>query len=125
MTSFAKRTLAACAIAAVVESLLTLTIAEPVLIVFVAGPFAFLAALAWRRRTHPSRTQRLATIALGIGTFGIAAFAIACYQSRAGAQPGGPSIAPLAVPLVQWLIIIAAWIALVREESREKRRLSA
>ena len=121
MTPFAKRSLVACGIAAVVEAILMLTMAEPVLLAFVVGPMAFLAVLTWRRRTHPSRSQRLATVALGAGAFGIAAFGVACYQHRAIAQPDQPSIAPLVVPLVQWIAILVVWIALSREESREKR----
>ncbi len=121
MTPFAKRSLVACGITAVVESILTLTVAEPVLLPFVIGPMAFLAVLTWRRRTHLSRSQRLATVAIGVGALGIAAFGVACYQRQAIAQPDQPSIAPLVVPLVQWIAILVVWLALSREESREKR----
>src|SRR5205814_842842 len=121
MTPFAKRTLAVCLLTAVVETVLLLTLAEPVLLLFVLGPLAFLAVLVWRRRAHLLRTRRLASIAVGIGAFGIAAFGVASYQNHMQPNPEQAAVAPLAVPLVQWLVVIFVWVALAREEAREKR----
>ncbi|HEY3789404.1 MAG TPA: hypothetical protein VGL71_11145 [Urbifossiella sp.] len=118
-----RRTLAICGIAAVVESALSLSMAEPVLLLFVLGPLLFLGIIVWRRRTHPTRTRRLAGVALGVGAFGIAAFGVACYQFHANPDRH-PSIAPLAVPLVQWIMVIFIWLSISREESREKREKS-
>ena len=120
MTPFAKRAFAACGIAAVVESVLLLQLAEPVLLLFELGPLLFLAIVVWRRRTHRLRTQRLASLALGIGAFGIVALAVDCFYPRK--QPDQPGIAPLFVPLTQWFTIMFVWLKLVREESREKRQ---
>ena len=121
-TNYAKRTLAICGITAVFEAVLLLTMADPMLLFFVIGPPAFLAVIAWRRRTHAAYSRRLAGVAIGVGAFGIAAFGIASLQFHLNQQPDRPaSLAPLLVPLVQWLAILAMWIAIVRQESREKR----
>jgi hypothetical protein len=119
VTSFAKRSLAACGIATVVETVLLLQIAEPVLLLFVLGPLLFLAVIVWRRRTHLPRSQRLAGLSLGISTFGIVALAVDWFYPRK--NPDQPTIAPLFVPLTQWLTILFVWFKMVREESREKR----
>lgn len=120
--NYGKRTLAICGITAVVEAVLLLTMADPMLLFFVIGPPAFLAVIAWRRRTHLARSRRLAGVAIGVGAFGIAAFGIASLQFHLNQQPDrAASLAPLLVPLVQWLAILAMWIAIVRQESREKR----
>jgi hypothetical protein len=121
MTPFAKRTLAICLLTAGVETILVLTKAKPVVLLFVLGPPVFLAVIVWRRRTHPIRTRRLATVALATGAFGIAALAVASYQARLQPNPEKAVLAPLAVPLVQWVLVLFVWISLAREESREKR----
>ena len=77
VSSFANRALAACGITAVVEGLLVVAMAEPVLLLFALGPIIFLAVIVWRRRTHPTRSRRLAGVALGAGAFGIGAFVVA------------------------------------------------
>ena len=50
----------------------------PILLGFLAGPMAFLALLAWRRRTHPARSRLLfwltvilAAAGVGVGTTGV------------------------------------------------------
>ena len=122
VSNYAKRTLAICGITAVVESVLLLSMADPVLLLCALGPPLFLVVIAWRRRTHLARSRRLAGVAIGVGAFGIAAFGIASVQFHLNQQPDRPaSLAPLLVPLVQWLAILAMWIAIVRQESREKR----
>lgn len=121
MTPFAKRTLAICLLTSMVETTLLLTMAAPVLLLFVLGPPAFLAVIAWRRRTHLARSRRLASIAVSIGAFGIAAMAVAAFLARQNPNPHQASIAPLAVPLVQWLFVLFTWIIVAREESRENR----
>jgi hypothetical protein len=118
VTSFAKRALAICLLTAVVESVLLLMIAEALLLFFVLGPIAFLAILVGRRKVHAERTRRLAGLSMGIGAFGIAAMAVACFQQL---PPDRASVAPLVVPVVQWLAILYVWISISRQESREKR----
>ena len=120
VSSFANRALAACGITAVVEGLLVVAMAEPVLLLFALGPILFLAVIVWRRRTHPTRSRRLAGAAFGAGAFGIVAFAVAWFRFRDNPQPDQPSIAPLMVPLAQWIVVLYFWIAIAREESREK-----
>jgi peptidoglycan biosynthesis protein MviN/MurJ (putative lipid II flippase) len=73
----------------------------------------------WRRRTHPVRSQRLASLALGVSAFGIVALAVAYFYPRKNLEQ--PTIAPLFVPLTQWFTILFVWFKMVREESREKR----
>ena len=121
VSSFAKRALAACGITAVVEGLLVVAMAEPVLLLFALGPIIFLAVIVWRRRTHPARSRRLAGVALGAGAFGIGAFVVAFLRFQANPQADQPSIAPLAVPLLQWIAVLFVWIAIARDESREQR----
>jgi len=120
VTSFAKRALAACGIAAIVESILLLQLAEPVLLLLELGPLLFLVVVVWRRRAHRVRTQRLAGLALGVGAFGIVALAVGCFYPRK--NPDQPSVAPLFVPLTQWFTILFVWFKMVREESWEKRQ---
>ena len=121
VSSFANRALAACGITAVVEGLLVVAMAEPVLLLFALGPIIFLAVIVWRRRTHPTRSRRLAGVALGAGAFGIGAFVVAFLRFHNNPQADQASIAPLAVPLVQWIAVLFVWIAIARDESREQR----
>lgn len=127
------RTLAVCGLAAAGELGLVLSMADvsqfqafDVLpLVFLVGPPAFLALLAWRRRAHPDRERLLAGLALGIASFGVAALGVAAFRFH-GAPPDGrhPGVAPLAVPLVQWVAVLAVWVVLIRRESREIRASS-
>ena len=122
VSPFAKRALAACGITAVVEAILVVSMAEPpVLLLFALGPILFLAVIVWRRRTHPTRSRRLAGVALGAGAFGIGAFVVAFLRFHNNPQADQASIAPLAVPLVQWIAVLFVWIAIARDESREQR----
>lgn len=116
-SSHLRKTLAACVLAAAVETVIVLSIAEPAVLIFVLGPFLFVALIAWRRRTHLARGRRIQSVAVGIGAFGIAAFAVAILLD----QPEQVPIAPLAVPLVQWFAVLYVWIGISREESREKK----
>ena len=121
ISPYAKRALAACGITAIVEAILVVSMTEPVLLLFALGPILFLAVIVWRRRTHPARSRRLAGVALGAGAFGIGAFAVAFLRLQTNPPPDQPSIAPLAVPLVQWIAVLFVWIAIARDESREQR----
>ena len=123
ISPYSKRALAACGITAIVEAILVVSMTEPVpvLLLFALGPILFLAVIVWRRRTHPTRSRRLAGVAIGAGAFGIGAFAVAFLRLQTNSPPDQPSIAPLAVPLVQWIAVLFVWIAIARDESREQR----
>jgi hypothetical protein len=116
-----RKTLIACAITAVVETILVLGLAEPLVLFFVLGPLLFLVVIAARRRTHLTRIRRISGVAIGAGAFGITSFGVAFLMHRGNAQPGQVPIAPLVVPLVQWLMVLVVWITISREESRENR----
>lgn len=112
-----RKTLLACVLSAAVETVLVLALAVPMVLILALGPFLFLALIAWRRRTHVARGRRIQAVAVGIGAFGIAALAV----SYLTLDPNRAPIAPLVVPLVQWIAVLYIWIAIAREESREKR----
>ena len=116
-----RKTILACGITAVVETLIVVTLTEPPLLLFVLGPLLFLVVIAWRRRTHAVRSRRIHGVAVGVGTFGIAALGVAFLTSRNRPDPDSPPLAPMIVPLVQWAIILWIWIAISRQESAEKR----
>ena len=116
-----RKTLLACGIAAAVESLILVSIAEPALLLFVLGPLAFLLVIAWRRRTHLARARRILGVAVGVAAFGIAGLGVAFLMHQNNPQPDSPPLAPTFVPLAQWLVVIYVWIAIARQESREKR----
>lgn len=116
-----RKTFLACGITAVVEAIIVVAITEPAILLFVLGPLAFLALIAWRRRAHVARARRLHGIAVGIGMFGIASFGVAFILQRNNPAPEAVPIAPLVVPVVQWLIVLWAWIGIARQEAREKR----
>jgi hypothetical protein len=119
---FFRKTLLACGITAAVESVILLNITEPPILLFALGPLAFLILIAWRRRSHPARSRRLQGVAVGIGTFGIAALAVAFLMHRNNPQPEELPLAPAAVPVVQWIAVIWVWLAMSRAESAEKRQ---
>jgi hypothetical protein len=117
---FTKRTLAACLIAGVVETIVVVSAMEPVVLLFVLGPLLFLAVIAWRRRTHIDRSRRIAATAVGVAAFGIASFAVAVILQPDPPQPDRPPLAPLLVPVVQWFAVLYVWLALSKAEAREK-----
>src|SRR5262245_22118469 len=116
-----RKTLLGCGIAAAVETLLVLSISEPAILFFVLGPLAFVIVIAWRRRTHLARSRRIHGVAVGIASFGIAMFGVAFLMHRRDPQADSAPVAPLIVPLVQWLVVLYVWIAIARAESREKQ----
>lgn len=119
---FLRKTLLACGITAVVETIIVLSIAEPAILLFVLGPIAFLTLIAARRKANAARARRLHGVAVGIGMFGIASFGVAFLTHRRDAAPDAVPIAPLVVPVVQWLVVLWVWIGIARQESREKRQ---
>jgi hypothetical protein len=117
-----RKTLLACGIAAIVESLIVVAITEPPILIFVLGPLVFLFVIALRRRSHAVRARRIHGVAVGVGTFGIASFVVAFLMGRNNPEPVSPPLATMIVPLVQWAIILWVWIAISRQESAEKRQ---
>jgi hypothetical protein len=95
---------------------------EPLFLLFLAGPLAFLALMTWRRREHPTRSKLLFGLAavLAAGGLGVLAYDYVRFRSE---QPGqhATHLHPLIIPLVQWLAVVAVWIVLVVKEGREKR----
>jgi hypothetical protein len=91
-------------------------------LVFVAGPLLFLALLAWRRRNHLTRPRFLfgLTLVAAVGGLGVLG---ADYVRFCNEQPNSHAshAHPLIVPIVQWVVVMAAWIFLVIQEGREKR----
>lgn len=120
-------TLAVCVIAAAGELVLLRRAAAalagfpavPMMAAFTAGPMAFLAVLAWRRRTHPGRTAFLLTVSILTATTGLGGFVYVCFGPRPNLQ--NPGMNPLFVPLAQWLLVLAVWLRLEMAERREKR----
>jgi hypothetical protein len=89
---------------------------------FLAGPLVFLALLAWRRRTHPTRVRMIFWVTVIVA---VAGAAILAYDGM-GERPKltGPipiRLSPLLVPTGQWLVIVAVWVRLVVVEGNEKR----
>jgi hypothetical protein len=115
-----RKTLLACVLTAAVETVLVLTMTAPMVLILALGPFLFLPLIAWRRRTHTPRGRRIQAVTMGISAFGIAALAV----SYLTLDPDRAPIAPLVVPLVQWVAVLYVWIGIVREESREKKEKS-
>jgi len=89
---------------------------------FVAGPLLFVALLAWLRQNHFTRSRFLFWVALvaAIGGLGILG---ADYVRFCNEPPNNHAshAHPLIVPIVQWVVVMVAWIFLVIQEGREKR----
>ncbi|HEV3437765.1 MAG TPA: hypothetical protein VG122_10425 [Gemmata sp.] len=89
---------------------------------FVAGPLFFLALLAWRRRDHPARSRFLLWLALVVAVGGLGILG-SDYVRFCNEPPNSHAshAHPLIVPIVQWVVVMAAWIFLVIQEGREER----
>jgi len=89
---------------------------------FVAGPLLFVALLAWRRRNHLTRSRFLFWLALVIAVGGLGILG-SDYLRFCNEPPNNRASRahPLIVPIVQWVVVMAAWIILVIQEGREKR----
>jgi uncharacterized membrane protein len=94
----------------------------PVLLGFLAGPMAFLALLAWRRRTHPARSRLLfwLTVVLAAAGVGVLAADFARFRAEEAGRHARHAH-PVLVPLVQWAVVMLVWFGLVYREGREKR----
>ena len=89
---------------------------------FMVGPLLFLVLLAWRRRNHLTRSRFLFGLALvaavgGLGVLGVD------YIRFCNEPPNSHTshAHPLIVPIVQWVLVMVAWIFLAIQEGREKR----
>lgn len=87
---------------------------------FLVGPLVFLAVVAWRRRTHPGRSRWLFTLANVVASLGLIALAIH-FRTDAETRKH-PLLNPAFVPLVQWVIVLFAWLRLSAFERIEQRR---
>jgi hypothetical protein len=92
------------------------------LFAFLVGPPLFLALLAWRRKEHPGRSRLLFVVAVVIAVGGLGVLGFNLYRYHTDPQfRRKPNMSGLIVPLAQWGIIMAVWLWLVFQESREKR----
>ena len=89
-------------------------------IAFLIGPLLFLSVMAWRRRANPDRVHFLTMFAVAIALLGVALFAVRLIADDELLK--SPVFNPARVPLLQWLIVLAAWTRVNAIESREKRR---
>lgn len=130
MTRSAQAAIAVSLIALVVELALALALVpvwspdgvNPLYLVFLAGPPAFLALLAWRRRDNPTPSRFLFRIALLLAGPGIGVLLYDYLRFRS--EQAGEHIAhmnPLIVALGQWIILLIVWALLVIREGRAKR----
>ena len=120
-------TLAVCGLAAAAEAALLLSTADRAnlapldlaLLTLTVGAPAFLAVLAWRRRTHAARSQRLFRAAAIVAAFGVTLLSVNAYRYHT--QPdyrADPGHTTLVLPVVQWLFVLAVWLRIVVEEKR-------
>lgn len=121
-------TLAVCLLAAAGEVALLLSnvnLPEPLsagiaFLAFLVGPLVFLSVAVWRRRANPAHVRLLFIVALVISFIGLGVFAVRTAASDELLK--SPALNPALVPLVQWLVVLAAWMRVNAIESREKRR---
>lgn len=94
----------------------------PVLLGFLAGPMAFLALLAWRRRSHPDRSRLLLALVLVGAAAGLAVLGLDFVRfGREEPARHAPHAHPILVPLAQWAVVMVVWLGLVYRERREKK----
>jgi hypothetical protein len=94
-------------------------------LVFVAGPYFFLALLAWRRRAIAARSRLLLVLAVltasgGLGVFG---FDYIRFLNEAANNRTSHSH-PFFAPLIQWGAVLAVWIVLAIQEGRKKQEVN-
>ncbi|MBP3958645.1 hypothetical protein J8F10_25645 [Gemmata sp. G18] len=130
MTRHARETISLAVAAALGEAALVAFVttdwsavgANAMLFAFLAGPPLFLAMTAWRRRTHPARSRLLFLVAVAVAVGGLGVLGFDLYRYSTDAQfRRTPNMHGLVVPIVQWIVILAIWLGLVIQESREKR----
>ena len=99
---------------------------NPVFLVFLAGPLAFLALLAWRRRANWTVSRFLLRIALVLAVPGVGVL-VYDYTRFRSEQPGehSPHMHPLILAIAQWIILLIVWILLVIREGRAERARQA
>ena len=127
----AVRTVALCAAAALGELALLAGVTPDVsglfpsglvLIGFIVGPPLFLALVAWRRRTHEARARVLFAVAAVVAVAGLMLLGFDLYRYRTDPRFRlTPGRNPLLLPLVQWLVVLAAWLPTVAAERREQK----
>jgi hypothetical protein len=89
---------------------------------FLAGPLAFLALLAWRRRTHPAWPRRFLVPAAALAVVGLGVLGWDCYRFHTDPEfRKVRNMNGVVVPLGQWAAVLAVWVVVVVHESREKR----
>jgi hypothetical protein len=89
---------------------------------FLVGPLGFLALLAWRRRTHPTRPRMLFCVTVVVAIAGMAVLGWDSMGERPKLTGAIPiRLSPLLVATGQWLVILAVWARLVFAEGKEKR----
>ncbi len=92
------------------------------LFAFLVGPLLFVAVLAWRRRTHPTRSRLLFGTAAVVAAGGLGVLGYNLYQFDTDPTfRRTPNVAAVLVPLVQWGVVGAVWLWLVVREARENR----
>jgi hypothetical protein len=89
---------------------------------FLFGPLGFLALLAWRRKTHPTRVRMLFWVTVVVAIAGMAVLGWDSMRERPKLTGTIPvRLSPLLVASGQWLVVLAVWARLVFVEGKEKR----
>lgn len=112
--------------AAAIDNPASVMPAGAVIAAFLAGPPAFVALLAWRRRAHPVWPKRFLVLAVVLGVAGLAVLGWDAYRFRTDAEfRKERNMNGVLVPLVQWAGVLAVWAAVALSEAREKRAAAA
>jgi hypothetical protein len=134
MNQYAVGTLVVAVLAAVAEvglSVATTSAAPPppvvlaMLLVFLVGPLAFLALLAWRRRAHASRSRLVFLLTVLVAVAGVGVLGTDYFFSRTNPTRRFLDNNPVLLPILQWLAALVVWGFLVIAERREKRVAAA
>lgn len=130
MTGSARATIAVSLLTVAAELALALAIlpawspdgVNPVYLLLLAGPMAFLVLLTWRRRTQPVATRLLFRVALLLAVPGVAILLYDFQQFRSALPDEQPArLHPLLVALGQWIVLLVVWGLLAIREGRVKR----
>ena len=92
------------------------------LVGFAIGPPLFLALMAWRRKGHAERVRVLFAVAVVVAVAGLGLLGYDFYRYRTDAafrMRAGRN--PMLLPLVQWLVVLAAWVPMVAAERHERK----